>query len=226
MVELPTLILPREFLGLLKYSNPSDMEKFLGQVMQSSPALHLAVLNAFSEFNEHHISIDKVAINLGWDNFRNRLASFYILKAMTGLFPGKTDLNTLDEIIAFETRFKEKTQINNGRLFMFGFYLKMVSYHYLSQDSLSSGMHFGPAFEDYFSFITMKVEKIDWLLILLWHLDQGLGRDKLMQSLAAQKNWYDLYALLDFEQRKSMVFNLLSYGASIGEDDPFVYERV
>jgi hypothetical protein len=69
-------------------------------------------------------------------------------------------------------------------------------------------------------------DKPDWLVLICWHYDTFFGTDELVRLIQANTRWESLYERLTDAQRFTLVSNLLSYGASIQEEDPFLYERI
>ncbi len=224
MLHLPAIVLPSEFVALLK-SNNAGHASALRTNLVNSPGLGMVLERAFSEFDEHHIGLEKVMDLLGWAHFRDRMASVYVFKTLHGSFPAKTDMQLVEDIVQLESRFSERAPSGDSRLFLLGLYLKLVNLSRLS-DAPEQSITIPASVEKVLLLSQVRTERLDWLLLLCWHLGEFLGTQELIQAINAHTPWPALYARLSDEQRFQLVSNLLSYGASIQEEDPFLYERI
>lgn len=226
MVHLPALVLPKEFLSLLKEPNSSQKSSQIISVLRSNPALSMVLEKAFAEFDEHQIGLEKISTTLGWDHFRDRMSSVYIYKILNSVFPDKTDMDLVDEIKIFEKRFSDKTLAGNSRLFILGFYLKILNLFESHQNTDVSLTHISKSVDKILNLSKARTDKPDWLVLMAWHLVEFLGESALSQLIHKGASWKELYHHLKEDQKFHLVSNLLSYGASIHEDDPFLYERI
>ncbi|MBY0517992.1 MAG: hypothetical protein K2P81_13875 [Bacteriovoracaceae bacterium] len=227
MIHLPAMVLPKEFIELLK--NPSSSVSTGNSVitqLNNSQGLMMVMEKAFSEFNENNIGLDKVYTSLGWTNFRDRLASVYIFKALNGSFPDKTDVELVKEIITFERRFKDKEITGSSRIFLLGLYLRFFNIYLSLRENHDEDVYVSAGTEKLLALSPLRTDRPDWMILILWHLDMFLGTDSVKSMIAAGFSWEKLYKLLNEKQKFHLVSNLLSYGASIQEDDPFLYERI
>lgn len=227
MIHLSALVLPGEFVGLLKTPANAGGGSFpVIEVLRNSPGLHLLLERAFREFNEHKIGIEKIVTTLGWSNFRDRMASFYVFKALNGTFPDKTELDLIAPALALEARFAEKSVTGTSRLFLLGFYLRFLNLYLRMKDETAPEIVVSASVDRILGLRTLKTDRPDWLILLCWHLDQFLGTDAVVSAIERGEPWQMLYEKLTAQQKFQLHSNLLSYGASIQDDDPFLYERI
>lgn len=227
-LHLPFVALPKEFVTLLKSNlqvNQSSAPIF--DVLRLNPALIPILENAFAEFDDGR-GIEKVMLALGWANFRDRVASVYISKAIYGNFPKKTDMNLVEEIKDIEATFRENSTQSQSRTFLLCFYLKLAELRLqekennrfldlkLPKASIAKVLNLSQG----------RSDKMDWLILLVLHFNQLLSEELVVRSLASGKKFQDLYQMMSVENRKLMHQNLLAYGASIEEPEPFLFERV
>jgi hypothetical protein len=229
MIKLPAIILPAEFLQLLK--DPSAATAGLDApvpiFLRRHPGLGLVLSRAFTEFDEHSKGLEKVFATLGWAHFRDRMASVYLFKAINGAFPQRTDMDLVDDVIKFETRFRDQAVAGPSRLFMLGMYLKLLNIHRSQlDDAPAADVTVPPAVDRALAVTQGRSERPDWLVVLCWHFDAFLGTEAFLAALKDGKTYGTLYGQLKLPQQQLLVENLLSYGSSIQESDPFVYERI
>ncbi len=223
MLNLPALVMPTEFVGLLK--NPVAAGG-VPQMLRGAPGLTMVMERAFKEFDENHMGLEKVSTVLGWAHFRDRMASVYLFKALHGSFPDKTDMDLVEDIRTFETRFADKSLAGNSRLFLLGLYLRFLNTYLSMREDGGEEVKVPVSVDRVIAIKQVRTEKPDWLVLLIWHLDLFLGTDELVRLIQANTHWESLYERLTDVQRFTLVSNLLSYGASIQEEDPFLFERI
>ena len=154
------------------------------------------------------------------------MASVYLFKALHGSFPDKTDMDLVEGIRSFETRFVEKSFTGSSRLFLLGFYLSFFNTHISMPDDGGSLVKIPASVDRVLALKQVRTDRPDWLVLLCWHYDTFFGTDELIRLIQANTRWESLYERLTDAQRFTLVSNLLSYGASIQEEDPFLYERI
>lgn len=227
MIHLSALVLPGEFVGLLKTSATAGGGSLpVIDVLRKSPGLNLLLERAFHEFNEHKIGIEKIVTTLGWSNFRDRMASVYVFKALHGTFPDSTELDLIAPALALEARFTEKSVTGTSRLFLLGFYLRFLNVYLRMKDEGAAEVAVPASVDRILALRTLKTDRPDWLILLCWHLDQFLGTDAVVAGIERGEAWPAFYEKLTAPQKFQLHSNLLSYGASIQDDDPFLYERI
>jgi hypothetical protein len=226
MIYLPALVLPTEFVTCLKDSNYQTGNSGLFSYLRQSPGLLMVLERAFDEFNEHQIGLEKIVTTLGWEHFRDRMCSVYLFKILNSSFPEKTDLELVEEIKSVEKRFSDRSLAGNSRLFLLGFYLKVFNLYESFQENPKDPTKIPMTVDRALALSKARTDKPDWLILLCWHMDQFLGSQKLTDAIKAGESWDKLYEQLTSAQKFHLISNLLSYGASIEEDDPFLYERI
>ncbi len=226
-IYLPHVILPAEFLSLLKTKiSVSTSSTPIFDIIKPNQALYCVLEKAFKEFDDGR-GLEKTMIALGWANFRDRMASIYVYKSIYGNFPNKTSMDLVEDIKHLEVRFSNHSVTSSSRLFMLGLYLKLANIETQRKENNKYIDIKIP--EELTSFLKVsqgRTEKIDWLILTTMHLLHGLGDKLLMNGLISGKKFSELYNLMPPELRKNMMDNLLAYGASIGEQEVFLYEKI
>lgn len=225
--QLPFVNLPVEYVQLLKSNlavTTSPAPVF--DILKSNKALNTVLERAFQEFNDGR-GIEKVMLALGWQNFRERMASLFVYKNIYGNYPGKTNIELVEDIKAFEDRFQDHSVHGYSRLFLLGFYLKMANLEIQRRhDNQFMEIKIPDQVPALLKLSQGRSERIDWLILILSHLVLSLGEKLLTSALVSGKKFDELYALLPVEDQEQMHRNLLAYGASIQEPDLFLYEKV
>ncbi|MBA2404735.1 MAG: hypothetical protein H0V66_08180 [Bdellovibrionales bacterium] len=226
-LRFPFVNLPQEFVILLKSNiSVSSSPAPILDLIRSNKALYSILETAFKEFDNGK-GLEKVIMALGWANFRERMASVYIYKSIYGDYPGKTDMELVEEIKALETRFADHSVTSFSRLFLLGFYLKMANIEIQQREEnkfleIKIPQELGPMLK----LSQGRSERIDWLILILLHLNAELGEKMLMNNLANGKKFEELYALMPKDAQEIMGQNLMAYSASIQEPEVFLYEKV
>lgn len=226
-IALPYIILPTEFITLLKSNiSVTTSPAPVFDVLRPNQALYLSMEEAFKEFDDGR-GLEKTMLALGWTNFRERLASMYVYKALHGHFPVQTDMELVEDIRQLEMRFANHTIQGVSRVFLLGFYLRLAN---IQIQKRTSNQFMETKIPDevnsYLRLSQGRSEKIDWLILILMHLSNTLGEKLVLNAIAAGKKLHELYPLMSTDARKLMSDNLLAYAASIQEADMFLYEKV
>lgn len=226
-LHFPFVVMPQEFITLLKANLPVTTPPGpVFDIIRPNRALFSILENAFKEFDDGR-GVEKVMTALGWSNFRERMASIYIYKTMHGDYPSKTDMELVEGIKEMEDRFADHSVTSFARLFMLGFYLKLANISIQRrEDNKFLEIKIPTEISSLLKLSQGRSERIDWLILILLHLNASLGEKMLMNSLISGKKFEDLYMLMSKDAQEVMSQNLLAYGASIQEGDVFLYERV
>ncbi len=182
---------------------------------------------AFKEFNDGR-GLEKTMVALGWANFRDRFASIYIYKAIHGKFPLKTDMGLVEDILKFESTYGESSVSGQSRAFLLGFYLKLAQIKYQETEK-NKFLEFRLPDDILVPLLKLsqgRAEKIDWLILLLFHLAEALGDKSLAGALVSDKSFDEIYQHMPEDARKLMHENLLTYAVSIYESETFLYQKV
>ncbi len=226
-LHFPYVNLPLEFITLLKINLPATTAPGpVFDVIRPNRALYSILENAFKEFDDGR-GVEKVMTALGWSNFRERMASIYVYKMMYGDYPSRTNMELVEDIHELETRFSAHSVNSFSRLFMLGFYLKMANLHIQQrEDNQFLEIKIPYEISTILKLSQGRSEKIDWLILIVVHLNAALGDKMLINNLAAGKKFEDLYEMMSRDSQELMSHNLLAYGSSIQEPDVFLYEKV
>ena len=226
-LHLPHVRLPSEYITLLKsnlsvVSSPSQ----IFDTIRPNQALYMTLEKAFKEFDDGR-GLEKTMMALGWSNFRERMASLYIYKKIYGLFPATSSMELVDDIRSWEQAYSDHGVHGYSRLFLLGFYMKLANFQIQQRENNQFlEMKIPEEIAPLLKLSQGRSEKVDWLILILMHFLEGLGEKMLMNALISGKKFQELYELLNPEYRKSMLDNLLAYGASINEQDVFLYEKI
>ncbi len=224
-LHLPYVKLPSEFITLLK-TNLSSSSFSIFEVIRPFGAQYRILEKAFQEFDDGR-GLEKLSTALGWANFRDRMASLYVYKAIYGDYPSKTDMELVEDIKRVETSFSAHSVHGYSRLFLLGFYLKLANIQIQTrQDNQFLEVRIPDGVLNALKLSQGRSEKIDWLILITMHLVNALEEKVLINLLLSGKTFEDIYSLLSKEDREMMHENLLAYGASINEPDIFLYEKV
>jgi hypothetical protein len=225
--QLPYITLPIELIKILKtnlsVSNPSQV---IAEILQESTSIHFILQKPFLEFG-FGSNLERSISSMGWQNFRDRLTGLYIHKSLYGDYPLKATVDQVLDIKNLEDIFSDHYVKGPSRIFMLGFYLRLVNIYLRNHSSTEyNDIRIPQEVINILSLSKNKSHKIDWLILILMHLNMGLGYKNLSEEISYGKKIKDLYVLLTAEQRKLMLDNLLAYGASIGEADLFLYDKI
>lgn len=223
----PHVILPSEFVRLLKMNLGANSTAQIFELLRANRGLYDVLDVALKEFNDGR-GLEKTMTALGWANFRERLASLYVYKAIHGKYPLRTDMGLVEEIIKFEATFADFGVSGYSRAFLLGFYVKLAEIR-AREIEKNKFLEFELPADEILSVLRLsqvRSEKCDQLILVIHHLVFSLGVKAVTGAIVAGKTFDDLYALLPEESRKLMYNNLLSYGMSIQEPEFFLYEKV
>ncbi len=226
-LHFPFVNMPAEFVILLKSNiSVSSSPAPVFDIIRPNRALFSILETAFKEFDDGR-GVEKVLMALGWANFRDRMASIYVYKTMYGVYPSRTNMELVEEIKQVESRFTDHSVNSFSRLFLLGFYLKLANLKIQrEEDNKFLELKIPQEIGTFLKLSQGRSERIDWLLLILLHLNASLGEKMLLNNLIAGKKFEELYGLMPKDSQEVMNQNLLAYGASIQEPDVFLYEKV
>jgi hypothetical protein len=223
----PYIRLPQEFCNLLKANlSVTSSPAFLVESFRSNPALLLALDRSFEEFDSGR-GLEKVITTLGWSNFRERVASIYLYKSLYGDYPLKSDMELVEDIIKLENRYADYSVHSYSRIFLLAFYLKLANIELQRwEDSDVGELKIPEVIHNLLKLSQGRSEKIDWLIVTLMHFINSLGDKLLLNALLEGKILEELYELMPEDDKLIMTENMLAYGASIQENDLFLYQKI
>ncbi len=227
-LHFPHIILPKEFLQLLKsnLSSGNNVEQIFA-VLKANRGLYEVLDVAFKEFNDGR-GLEKTMVALGWANFRDRLASLYVYKAIHNKFPLKTDMGLVEDIQKFESTYSDIALSGTSRTFLLGLYLKLAQIRTQEMER-NKFIEFRLPEElitPILKLSQVRSEKPDWLILQTFHFCEALGGKTLAGALVSGKSFDEIYEMLNDETRKLLHDNLLTYGMSIQEPETFLYEKI
>lgn len=196
-------------------------------VIRPNKALYSMLEKSFKHLDDGR-GLEKTMLAQGWNNFRSRVASLYVGKAIYGHYPLKTDMSLVEDLLQFEQEFQGHGVQSNSRIFLLGFYLKLAQ---LSLQQSEGNRFFEIDIMKASVLKSLKMtpgrsQRLDLLILTLSHLIHGLGEKTLTNAVVHEKSFSEIYDTLGDRERKLMHDNLLAYGSSISEDDIFLYEKV
>ncbi|WPU64045.1 hypothetical protein [Peredibacter starrii] len=226
-LHLPYVNLPSEFITLLKSNlSVTTSPAPIFDVIRPNKALYMVLEKAFQEFDDGR-GLEKTMMALGWANFRDRAASLYISKFIYGEFPQNTSMELVEDVMNLEQKYLDHGVHSFSRLFLLGFYLKLAN---IQVQRREHNQYLEVKVPDEVGAILKlsqgRSEKIDWLILIIMHLLNALGDKMLTNALLSGKKFEELYELMSPDARQQMMNNLLAYGASIKEQDIFLYEKI
>lgn len=226
-LNFPHVILPKEFVQLLKANLSANNSAPVFEILRQNRGLYDVLETAFREFNDGR-GLEKTMVALGWSNFRDRVASIYIYKAIHGKYPLKTDMGLVEDIQKFESLYADMSVSGQSRAFLLGFYLKLAQIH-TQETEKNKFLEFRLPEEQILPILRLsqaRAEKIDWMILTVFHMAESMGEKALARIIMSGKTFDEVYSAMDDESRRRMHDNLLSYGMSIQEPELFLYEKV
>lgn len=219
--------MPKELVSLLKTNlKVTNSAAPVFDQLKSNRGLMILLEKTFKEFDDGR-GIEKVIVALGWAHFRDRFASLYVFKTIYGHFPVKTDMTLVEDIKNIENLYDNYSVPSYSRLFLLGFYLNIANIEVRHKEGQSNvPLQLPTDITDVLKHSLVRSERIDWLILVVWHFTSYLGKDGMIKRLQNDVHFSEIYKELTDEQQTHFTHNLLTYGASILEDEVFFYERV
>jgi hypothetical protein len=226
-INLPHIVLPSEFLTLLKSNLTSaNSQSLVSDLFHSNSSLEKYLESVFDEFSNGK-GLSKSVSVLGWHNFRDRLAGVYVHKILKGKFPTKTEVDLIEDVKDFELRFSGHGIHGVSRCFLLGFYLKIANIENKKKGlGTFTDIKIPEEIGAFLRLSQVKSEKIDWLILILLHLLHSLGDKVLLNALMSGKKIEELLTQMSDDSRKMMFENLLSYSVSINDPEFFLYDKI
>ena len=230
MANLPMCSIPDEMSWALKmrFHNNRKSYAVIADEIYGSPFLKVLVPRLYQEYIKNN-NLESMLNALGWNGFRDRLVAIYLYKIEHGQFPTRIELEAVKEIKLFEDQFQDYVPDGDSRMFMLGFYLKMCDFklsrdfQYMSESLLKTSDTILKILKKG----TQKSLKLDWIYITLKVLEEMFPPDRLEHIISENNgNFYKVYQDLSEEDQKILIENLMAYGASINENEIFIYDRV
>ncbi len=139
-IALPQIYLPDVITQLchIKLQNNRKSFSIIMDTIYADKALSLLVKRTFKDFLKYD-SVESMLNGLGWDGFRNRIASLFLYKLEFGGYPHETKPEVVKDIVEFERELKEFTAYGDSRLFLLGYYLRTCELTFKSENQFIAG---------------------------------------------------------------------------------------
>ena len=224
MIEFPNIFVDQHFSYLLSRNLYSSQHsnQFITQYITGRHSFHQLIVNCFLDVDPLK-RISFIVKVLGWKSFRDRLSSVFISYVRDGRFPRQTNFPLANDLIAFDLQTSPYTTSGSSRAFLLAFYLKLSKIHLAKsgEDFVEEQLDIPPAVVSLFKKANIKVVKIDWAILLLWHFADYIGVNELDKLLDQKKRLQELQGLLTTEQKDELYTNLLIYSYAVNDQDFF-----
>ncbi len=221
--------MPQELTYLLKctLSSVEQINKIVIERINRNPALVKLLEELFSEYDTSK-RLSFVLRKNNWNQFRAQFSSIYIYRLVFGNFPDKTQLSLVNDIHKFEDKLLEFSVRSNSRGFLLGLYLQMsqIQMRKENEDTSINLLNIPKEVYRIIDLSPAKSEKIDLLIMLVWHLNEYIGYDHVSSLVKSKSSYKEMYELLNNDQKKDLMNNYISYCCSINENEVFINDRV
>lgn len=215
--------MPDYFTRLLKSNMQTGNNLYSEMILycKESPPLDQLIKRTFKNIDSE-VRIEFFLKSLGWNGFRDRLASVFLYYSQNGEFPLETNIDGVESITLLERKLKSISISDYSRAFMLGFYLELAK----GKSSNGNPLELD---DEFFKLVNMgrnKVIKVDFFVIALAHIKDFFGHAKVKKLIDNEIKYEDLYSLLTDEQKALMLSNMINYGTSIGETEIFCSKTI
>ncbi|MBF0297960.1 MAG: hypothetical protein HQK51_04530 [Oligoflexia bacterium] len=255
MIKLPSVLLPPEFSKLLQFNlHQFDKMDGLDSIYDKIDlSIHTKII--IEKFFQHITGkrgVHNFLRYLGWINFRDRFGSVYLYFMLYDRYPEVTDTELVKDILDLENKLAKYSVDGHSRSFLLFYYLKMASIHILKNkifdqeqsetekisEQITESFIIPDEIYQLLDYSEIKTWYIDWVVLILWHFNSYLGKDKMRELLFKKDstdskeskdfggdkikfNYQNFYSILTGDQKKEFASNMLAYGHSIGVKDIF-----
>ncbi|MBF0205676.1 MAG: hypothetical protein HQK53_02180 [Oligoflexia bacterium] len=188
MINFPNISLPWEVTTFLQSdfrgNERLDVLNRIYQLLFSSSQMAPLIERLFSTAVPDR-EVGQFLKFLGWRHFRDRLSSIYLYYYEHDHYPRGTDPLLVREIVQLE-REAEKILIDGqSRFFLFFYYLKLADTNLekIGQSEQNLFRTFPREILQVLCSNNLKIWYVDWLLLLLWHFCDYLGKDLVLKNL-------------------------------------------
>jgi hypothetical protein len=221
--------LPTDFIDLLKLDMNTRGSGFkkLKSTYWHEGSISSLVKKCFFDIDSTG-RFERIIHSLGWLGFRDRIAAAYIEYQLTGHFPNVPDLNYIEDVIKLEEQLKPYTIDGFGRGFLLGFYIKMSLCETIRKDPTKKllPININKEVLNLLDLGQSKLLQIDWLCLTLLQVKNYKRISYLTENLKSGVNFRDLITDLPDKEREQIIYNLVTYGASIKDREIFFDEVV
>ena len=217
MIEFPNVFIHENFSYLLSQNLlPSHhTNQFLIHYFKENRVFHNFIVNSCIDIDPLK-RVDFIIKVLGWVEFRNRLASILLQYERDHQFPSEVDMTLCHDLIEFDDKLFTHVVSGSSRAFLFALYLKISSIY--DKDSV-----FKVPLEvlDLLSKIRVKMIKVDWVILILWHFVDAMGFDRVEKKLSQASSFLSFENDLSSDQKEKFYANILTYSYAINDSDFF-----
>ncbi len=226
MNEYNYIDMPDEYTRLLRVDMSTTSKFHTG--LQSYILEHTSLMGIVNRLlsNGEEVDVHAHMKKLGWHGVRDRILSYYMGIVYKSTHIEKVDFTLVDDILDFEQSFRFATVSGYSRLVLFGMYMKLDCADQGVDDITKHPLYPNDITISYLKKMQEKVINIDYIIILIHHLLNFLGEDKLSSFISQNFSYESIYINLSEEQKEMMAKNFLTYGASIGESELFTMKIV
>ena len=229
-ISFPIVFIPEGLRWLLDVhlNNSKKSYTIIMEEILNDHFLKIHIHKVFKKYIRNN-SIDSFINTIGWKGFRDRLAATYLFHFEHGYFPDEEVNTGIDELLKFENQLSGMFPEGSNRIFVLGIFFKLCEIaskkdheqnwesHLDLSDFLISQIQKGE----------QKITKPDWLVFCMIHFEKYINKDKFQEIVNKGKgNFYLFLKELDEKQKEILMTNLLRYGASINEEEMFLFEKV
>lgn len=228
--SFPLVFIPDDIRWLydMHLNNSKQSYNMISEEILKRPFLRLHINKIFKKYMRGN-SIDSFINTIGWKGFRDRLASSYLFHAEFGFFPDIEMEDKVKDIVEFENKLNSIFPEGSNRIFILGIFLKLcdISNQKENQDDWSTLLEIDTKLLEVINLGDQKVLKPDWLIFTLILFNKYFSSTILKEELIKHKGHFlSLFSLLKDDQKINLMQNLLRYGASIDEEEMFLFEKV
>lgn len=161
-----------------------------------------------------NFELNKVIQSYGLEKVRNKIAAVYLSRIQDGHFCSLPDMSLIDYPLSIEKEVIFRSASGHHRGFLLGLYMQMAQ-----MKGHELNLEIDATILKALKMSNGKMVKVDLMIIILCHLKEFLGEEKLLQLLDQGGGHQKVFSQLSSDQHQQMAGNILSYCASIDEKD-------
>ncbi|MBT3236718.1 MAG: hypothetical protein HN353_12250 [Bdellovibrionales bacterium] len=228
MIKFPAQRLPDYFTLLLRGDVPTinnGWERLDSLAYNTNSAFYAIVSKFFCQIDPQ-VRVKEIVKILGWHRFRNQLATLFIHYQQYGSYPDQLEMDLSSDLTIFEEKIRDYTLPDNSRAFLLAFYLSMSSLSLQDGNEGNTHLIIPERTLALLSHFNRRIERVDWVIILLIHFNEFLGEENILRLLQDGASYQEIYQMLANREKRILLGNLLSYGFSINESDVFINDVI
>lgn len=229
-ISFPILFIPEGLRWLLDV-HLNNSKKSYSMIMEEILNDHFLKIHIYKVFKKYirNNSIDSFINTIGWKGFRDRLAATYLFHFEYGYFPDEEVDNGIDEILKFESQLSSMFPDGSNRIFVLAIFFKLceITAKKDHNQNWNSFLNLSDFIVTQINKGEQKITKPDWLVFTMLHFEKYIDKNKFEEIITSGKGSFYLFLKeLNEEQKDNLMTNLLRYGASINEEEMFLFEKV